>query len=165
MLLIAVAICLLAVIGVPLFVLFGAAALALFLNLPEGAWASPAIDVFSANFIDDRGCTQRCVPQVRLSSVARSRCASGVRPKCRNVRRASRVAGSTPCDIALGNGSPNSGGSGSGGGVAHSICRASRSLSGLKSRSLASKWKNAADGAQENARQGIEDRDHTDGER
>jgi tripartite ATP-independent transporter DctM subunit len=49
---ISIAIVVFALIGVPLFVLFGGAALALFLSLPEGAWASPAIDVFSANFAE-----------------------------------------------------------------------------------------------------------------
>jgi tripartite ATP-independent transporter DctM subunit len=49
---ITIAIIVFALIGVPLFVLFGGAALALFLSLPEGAWASPAIDVFSANFAE-----------------------------------------------------------------------------------------------------------------
>jgi C4-dicarboxylate transporter, DctM subunit len=49
---ISIAIIVLALIGVPLFVLFGGAALGLFLTLPEGAWASPAIDVFSANFAE-----------------------------------------------------------------------------------------------------------------
>lgn len=49
---ITIAIIVLALIGVPLFVLFGGAALALFMSLPEGAWASPAIDVFSANFAE-----------------------------------------------------------------------------------------------------------------
>ena len=47
---IVLAIIVFALIGLPLFVLFGGAALALFMSLPEGAWASPAIDVFSANF-------------------------------------------------------------------------------------------------------------------
>jgi C4-dicarboxylate transporter DctM subunit len=50
--LISIAIVILALIGLPLFALFGGAALALFLSLPEGAWASPAIDVFSANFAE-----------------------------------------------------------------------------------------------------------------
>jgi C4-dicarboxylate transporter DctM subunit len=50
--LISLAIVILALIGLPLFALFGGAALALFLSLPEGAWASPAIDVFSANFAE-----------------------------------------------------------------------------------------------------------------
>jgi tripartite ATP-independent transporter DctM subunit len=50
--LIAIAVVVLALIGLPLFALFGGAALALFLSLPEGAWASPAIDVFSANFAE-----------------------------------------------------------------------------------------------------------------
>lgn len=49
---ITIAIVVLALIGVPLFVLFGGAALGLFMSLPEGAWASPAIDVFSANFAE-----------------------------------------------------------------------------------------------------------------
>ena len=52
MVLISIAIVILALIGLPLFALFGGAALALFLSLPEGAWASPAIDVFSANFAE-----------------------------------------------------------------------------------------------------------------
>jgi tripartite ATP-independent transporter DctM subunit len=50
--LIVIALVVLALLGVPLFVLFGGAAIALFLSLPEGAWASPAIDVFSANFAE-----------------------------------------------------------------------------------------------------------------
>jgi C4-dicarboxylate transporter, DctM subunit len=40
----------LALLGVPLFALFGAAAIALFLSLPEGTWASPAIDIFGHQF-------------------------------------------------------------------------------------------------------------------
>lgn len=52
MTLILVAISVLALLAVPLYVLFGGAALALFLSLPEGRWASPAIDVFSANFAE-----------------------------------------------------------------------------------------------------------------
>jgi len=47
-----VATVILATIGVPLFLLFGGGAIALFLSLPEGAWASAAIDVFSANFAE-----------------------------------------------------------------------------------------------------------------
>jgi C4-dicarboxylate transporter DctM subunit len=50
--LILVAISVLALLALPLYVLFGGAALALFLSLPEGSWASPAIDVFSANFAE-----------------------------------------------------------------------------------------------------------------
>jgi tripartite ATP-independent transporter DctM subunit len=42
----------LAFIGVPLFALFGAAGLALFLNMPEGTWASPAIDIFGIKFAE-----------------------------------------------------------------------------------------------------------------
>jgi C4-dicarboxylate transporter, DctM subunit len=52
MALIFVAILVLAFIGVPLFVLFGGGALALFMSLPEGAWASAAIDVFGSNFAE-----------------------------------------------------------------------------------------------------------------
>jgi tripartite ATP-independent transporter DctM subunit len=52
MILIALGIILLAFLGVPLFALFGAAALALFLNLPEGNWASPAIDMFGIQFAE-----------------------------------------------------------------------------------------------------------------
>lgn len=52
MILIALAIILLAFLGVPLFALFGAAALALFLSLPEGNWASPAIDMFGIQFAE-----------------------------------------------------------------------------------------------------------------
>jgi TRAP-type mannitol/chloroaromatic compound transport system permease large subunit len=52
LLLITIGIVVLALIGVPLFVLFGGAAIALFMSLPEGAWASAAIDVFSANFAE-----------------------------------------------------------------------------------------------------------------
>jgi C4-dicarboxylate transporter DctM subunit len=48
--LITIALILLAFIGVPLFSIFGAAAILLFLSLPEGTWASPAIDVFSERF-------------------------------------------------------------------------------------------------------------------
>ncbi len=44
---------LLAALGVPLFALFGAASMALFLSLPEGSWASAAIDVFSAKFAEN----------------------------------------------------------------------------------------------------------------
>lgn len=49
-LLISIGLVLLAFIGVPIFSIFGAAAILLFLSLPEGAWASPAIDVFSERF-------------------------------------------------------------------------------------------------------------------
>lgn len=52
MALILVAIIVLAFVGVPLFVLFGGGAMALFLSLPEGSWASAAIDVFSSNFAE-----------------------------------------------------------------------------------------------------------------
>jgi tripartite ATP-independent transporter DctM subunit len=51
--LIAVGLILLAFLGVPLFALFGAAALALFLSLPEGTWASPAIDMFGMSFAEN----------------------------------------------------------------------------------------------------------------
>jgi tripartite ATP-independent transporter DctM subunit len=50
--LIFIAIVVLAFVGVPLFVLFGGGALCLFLSLPEGSWASAAIDVFSSNFAE-----------------------------------------------------------------------------------------------------------------
>lgn len=49
----AAAIIFLALFGVPLFALFGAGSMALFLSLPEGSWASPAIDVFSAKFAEN----------------------------------------------------------------------------------------------------------------
>jgi C4-dicarboxylate transporter, DctM subunit len=52
MILIVVSLILLAFLGVPLFALFGAAALALFLSLPEGTWASPAIDMFGISFAE-----------------------------------------------------------------------------------------------------------------
>jgi C4-dicarboxylate transporter, DctM subunit len=52
MILTALAIIVLAFLGVPLFALFGAAALALFLSLPEGTWASPAIDMFGIQFAE-----------------------------------------------------------------------------------------------------------------
>lgn len=45
-----VGLALLAVLGVPLFALFGAAALGLFLDMPEGTWSSIAIDVFGSKF-------------------------------------------------------------------------------------------------------------------
>jgi tripartite ATP-independent transporter DctM subunit len=48
-----VALILLALIGAPLFSLFGAAAISLFLEMPEGSWASVAIDVFSAKFAEN----------------------------------------------------------------------------------------------------------------
>jgi C4-dicarboxylate transporter DctM subunit len=51
--LIVVSLILLAFVGVPLFALFGAAALALFLSLPEGTWASPAIDMFGMQFAEN----------------------------------------------------------------------------------------------------------------
>ncbi len=47
-----IALILLALIGAPLFSLFGGASIALFLDMPEGTWASVAIDVFSANFAE-----------------------------------------------------------------------------------------------------------------
>ena len=52
MILTALGIIILAFLGVPLFALFGAAALALFLGLPEGNWASPAIDMFGIQFAE-----------------------------------------------------------------------------------------------------------------
>jgi C4-dicarboxylate transporter DctM subunit len=52
MILIVLCLLLLAFLGVPLFALFGAAALALFLSLPEGTWASPAIDMFGMAFAE-----------------------------------------------------------------------------------------------------------------
>jgi len=52
MILIGIILILLAFLGVPLFALFGAAALALFLSLPEGTWASPAIDMFGIGFAE-----------------------------------------------------------------------------------------------------------------
>lgn len=52
MILIALILVLFAFLGVPLFALFGAAALALFLSLPEGTWASPAIDMFGIGFAE-----------------------------------------------------------------------------------------------------------------
>jgi tripartite ATP-independent transporter DctM subunit len=52
MILIVITLILLAFLGVPLFALFGAAALALFLSLPEGTWASPAIDMFGISFAE-----------------------------------------------------------------------------------------------------------------
>jgi C4-dicarboxylate transporter DctM subunit len=52
MILIALGLLVLAFLGVPLFALFGAAALALFLSLPEGTWASPAIDMFGLAFAE-----------------------------------------------------------------------------------------------------------------
>jgi C4-dicarboxylate transporter DctM subunit len=44
---------LLALIGAPLFCLFSAAAIAMFLGLPEGSWASVGIDVYSAKFAEN----------------------------------------------------------------------------------------------------------------
>jgi len=52
MILIVLILILLAFLGVPLFALFGAAAIALFLSLPEGTWASPAIDMFGMSFAE-----------------------------------------------------------------------------------------------------------------
>lgn len=43
----------LALIGTPLFSLFGAATIALFMGMPEGSMASVAIDVFSAKFAEN----------------------------------------------------------------------------------------------------------------
>ena len=50
---VAIVLILLALIGTPLFTLFGAASISLFLGMPEGSWASVAIDVFSAKFAED----------------------------------------------------------------------------------------------------------------
>lgn len=50
---ISVALVLVALLGIPLFCLFGAAAIAQFLSLPEGSWASVGIDVFSAKFAEN----------------------------------------------------------------------------------------------------------------
>ena len=52
MMLIGLILILLAFLGVPLFALFGGAAIALFLSLPEGTWASPAIDMFGIQFAE-----------------------------------------------------------------------------------------------------------------
>src|ERR1700759_381229 len=52
MILIGLILVLLAFLGVPLFALFGAAVIALFLSLPEGTWASPAIDMFGIGFAE-----------------------------------------------------------------------------------------------------------------
>jgi C4-dicarboxylate transporter DctM subunit len=48
-----IALVLLAMIGTPLYSLFGAASITLFLEMPEGSWASVAIDVFSAKFAEN----------------------------------------------------------------------------------------------------------------
>ena len=48
-----VALMLMALIGAPLFCLFSAAAIAEFLKLPEGSWASIGIDVFSSKFAEN----------------------------------------------------------------------------------------------------------------
>ncbi len=53
MIIIVIGMLLIAFLGVPLFALFGGAALALFLSLPEGQWASPAIDVFGVGFAEN----------------------------------------------------------------------------------------------------------------
>ncbi len=53
MLLIALGLVLLALVGVPLFSLFGGAAIALFFSLPEGDWSSATIDVFSLHFAEN----------------------------------------------------------------------------------------------------------------
>ncbi|MDD9971819.1 MAG: TRAP transporter large permease subunit [Myxococcales bacterium] len=50
---IAVLLMLAAIIGTPLFSLFGGAALSLFMEMPGGSIASPAIDVLSAKFAED----------------------------------------------------------------------------------------------------------------
>lgn len=50
---VAIGLILLAMLGAPLFALFGAASITLFLSLPEGSWASVAIDVFSAKFAEN----------------------------------------------------------------------------------------------------------------
>ena len=52
MTLIAVALVVFALLGAPLYAIFGAASIALFMSLPEGTMASVAIDVFSARFAD-----------------------------------------------------------------------------------------------------------------
>lgn len=44
---------LLALIATPLFTLFGLMTMVLFLDMPEGSWASVAIDVFSAKFAEN----------------------------------------------------------------------------------------------------------------
>ncbi|MBN1653885.1 MAG: TRAP transporter large permease subunit [Deltaproteobacteria bacterium] len=49
---IAIGIIVLAMLGVPLFAVFGSASMALFLSRPEGTWASVGIDVFGAKFAD-----------------------------------------------------------------------------------------------------------------
>jgi C4-dicarboxylate transporter, DctM subunit len=49
---IAIGIIIIALLGLPLFTVFGAASMALFLHMPEGSWASAGIDVFGAKFAD-----------------------------------------------------------------------------------------------------------------
>jgi len=44
---------LLALIGIPIYSLFGFAALVLFLELPEGGWEAPAVDVFGVKFAEN----------------------------------------------------------------------------------------------------------------
>ena len=53
MILVAIALVALAVIGAPFFALFGGSALALFMQMEEGNWASPAIDVFGVSFAEN----------------------------------------------------------------------------------------------------------------
>ena len=48
-----ISIVLLALLGVPLYSLFGISALILFLELPEGGWAAPAVDVFGVKFAEN----------------------------------------------------------------------------------------------------------------
>jgi C4-dicarboxylate transporter, DctM subunit len=48
---------LLALVGVPVFALLGAAALALFLDMPDGSWSSVAVDVFGPKFAQNPALT------------------------------------------------------------------------------------------------------------
>jgi C4-dicarboxylate transporter DctM subunit len=48
-----IGIVLLALVGVPLYSLFGISALILFFELPEGGWEAPAVDVFGVKFAEN----------------------------------------------------------------------------------------------------------------
>ena len=52
LLLVVIGLIVMALIGAPLFTIFGAASITLFLSRPEGTWASVAIDVFSSKFAE-----------------------------------------------------------------------------------------------------------------
>ena len=50
---VAIGLAVLVLIGVPLYSLFAAASVVLFLGMPEGGWAAVGVDVFGTKFADN----------------------------------------------------------------------------------------------------------------